>query len=171
MAILRGSRVLRMHTFGATCAIRRDWRLELVYAELGHAASALVYLVADRPRHIELDNRSALGTAPVYPVSLPCRPRQRFSPSASHYTSKKTAPFYKPNFNPTGPSHSYHHHHIFIFSDPGIAVLVLVYICLTFVLEGDRHAHTHMHTEIDLSISTVLSLFLQAANRHYPARP
>ena len=51
---------------------------------------------------------------------------------------------------------------IFIFSDPGI--VVLVYICLTFFW-------SETHTEIDLSISTDLSLILQAANRHYPAIP
>jgi hypothetical protein len=112
LAILRGLRVLKMmHIRRDLCDTARLAILQLVYAELGHAASALVYLVADRPRHIELDNRSALGTASVYPASLLCRPRQRFSPSASHYTSKKAAPFYKPNFNPTSPSHSYHHHH------------------------------------------------------------
>src|SRR5215218_2365192 len=115
LAILRGSRVLKMmYIRHDLCDTARDWRLQLVYAELGHAASALVYLVADRPRHIELDNCSALGTASVYPASLPCWPRQRFSPSASHYTSKDTAPFYKSNFNPTSPSHSYHHHHHFL---------------------------------------------------------
>jgi hypothetical protein len=113
LAILRGSRVLKMmHIRRDLCDTARLAILQLVYAELGHTASALVYLVADRPRHIELDNRSAPGTASVYPASLPCRPRQRFSPSASHYTSKKTAPFYKPNFNPTSPSHSYRHHHL-----------------------------------------------------------
>jgi hypothetical protein len=112
LAILRGLRVLKMmHIRRDLCDTARLAILQLVYAELGHAASALVYLVADRPRHIELDNRSALGTASVYPASLPCRARQRFSPSASHYTSKKTAPFYKPNFNLQAP-----HIHIIIIS-------------------------------------------------------
>ncbi len=130
--------------------ILREWRLQLVYAELGHTASALVYLVADRPRHIELDNRSAPGTASVYPASLPCRPRQRFSPSASHYTSKKTSPFYKPNFNPTSPSHSYHHH-IFILSDHGIVVCISIY--LPDLCFGGRQIHTHAHRDRYLSIS------------------
>jgi hypothetical protein len=134
-----------MRTFGATCAIQRDWRLQLVYAELGHAASALVYLVADRPRHIELDNRSALGTAPVYPASLPCRPRQRSSPSASHYTSKKTAPLYKPNFN----LQALHIHIIiiiFILSGHGSIVVVLYVpdLCL-----GGRRAHTDRSIDIE----------------------
>jgi hypothetical protein len=146
LAILRGSRVLKMMHIrrGDLCDTARLAILQLVYAELGHAASALVYLVADRPRHIELDNRSAPGTASVYPASLPCRPRQRFSPSASHYTSKKTVPFYKPNFNPTSPSHSYHHH-IFIFSDPGIVVCISIY--LPDLCFGGRQIHTHTRTQ------------------------
>ena len=63
--------------------------LQLVYVKLGHAASALIDLVANGAGHIKLDNRGAFWTPSIYSARLSCRPYQSFSSSATHRHAKK----------------------------------------------------------------------------------
>jgi hypothetical protein len=65
--------------------------LQLAYVEFGHTAGALIDLVADLARHIELDNGSAFWTSSVHPARLSGRPCKSFSSSATHRRAKEEA--------------------------------------------------------------------------------
>ena len=71
----------------------RNWHklsfLQLIYVELGHAASALIDLVANWAGYTKLDNRGAFWTPSIYSARLSCRPYQSFSSSATHRHAKK----------------------------------------------------------------------------------
>lgn len=72
-----------------------NYALELAYVEFGHTARALIYLVADRTRHIELDNGGAFWTSSVHSARLSCGPRKGLSSSATHTHAENTMPIYK----------------------------------------------------------------------------
>jgi hypothetical protein len=65
--------------------------LQLAYVELGHTAGALIDLVADWARHIELDNGSAFWTSSVHSAGPSSRPCKSFSSSATHRRAKEDA--------------------------------------------------------------------------------
>ena len=132
LAILRGSRVLKMRTFGATCAIRRDWRfynscmlnldIQPVHSYISSPTGpdtlnlTIVVHLGQRPSTLRV---FLAGRASVFLLLLPITPAKR-----QHRFINQISIQQAPHI---------HNIIIFIFSDPGI--VVLVYICLTFVLE------------------------------------
>jgi hypothetical protein len=69
--------------------------LQLAYVELGHTSRALINLVANWARHIELHYGGAFGTSSIHSARLSCRSYKSFSSSATHTHTKNPLPFYK----------------------------------------------------------------------------